>query len=250
MGNVIIMAWLLSLGFVPNSTLETKSRAIEASNYLVQNFGVGFYVADHLHIYSSVELQETKSGGVYFDPFRGDYLIGAELYHRNLSLGILHECNHDIVTNMQFNRYNGWEAAFERVYLNYFLPIHIMPELTITPSITLSDQFMEKVRIKSNNKEHYFDRLPVAASPNIFSPEIALMVRYHFLRAGAAFEAGYAASNHEWAYTQFRLGAELFYKNVSLGLSYINRKDTQQKAGYSLNRLDLFVRFRGRSSLL
>jgi hypothetical protein len=250
MGNLIIMAWLLSLGVVPNSTLETKSRAIEASNYLVQNFGVGFYIADHLHIYSSVELQETKTGGIYFDPFRGDYLIGAEIYHENLSLGILHECNHDIVTNMSLNRYNGWEAAFEKVYLNYFLPIHIMPDFTITPSITLSDQFMEKVRIKNNDRNYYFDHVPVAVSPNIFSPEFALEMEYRFLRAGAAFEAGYATSGHEWAYTQFSLGAEVFYKNVSLGLSYINRKDTQQKAGYSLERLDLFIRFQGRSSLL
>jgi hypothetical protein len=250
MGNLIIMAWLLTLGVVPNSTLETKSRAIDASNYLVQNFGVGFYVADHVHIYSSVEIQETKASGIYFDPFRGDFLIGAELYHKNLSLGILHECNHDIVTNMNFNRYNGWEAAFEKVYLNYFLPIYITPDFTITPSITLADQFLEKVRIKSNDKDHYFDRLPAAASPNIFSPEIALKMEYRFLRAMAAFQAGYATSNREWAYTQFNLGAELFYKNVSLGLSYINRKDTQQKAGYSLNRLDLFVRFRGKSRLL
>jgi hypothetical protein len=250
MGDLIIMAWLLSLGVVPNSTLETKSRAIEASNYLVQNFGVGFYIADHVHIYSNVELQETKAGGIYFDPFRGDYLIGAELYHRNISLGILHECNHDIVTNMKFNRYNGWEAAFEMVYLNYFLPIYLSPEFVITPSITLADRFLEKVRIKSNDKNHYFDPLPAAASPNIFSPEFALKVKYYYLQAGAAFQAGYAMSNHEWAYTQFRLGAEVFYKNISLGLSYTNRRDIQQKAGYSLERLDLFIRFRGKSSLL
>jgi hypothetical protein len=250
MGDLIIMAWLLSLGIVPNSTLETKSRAIEASNYWVQNFVVGFYLADHVHIYSSVEIQETKSKGIYFDPFRGDFLIGGEIYFRNLSLGILHECNHDIVTNMNFNRYNGWEAAFEKVYINYFLPICILPGFTITPSITLADQFTEKVRIKSNTKEHYFDRLPAAASPNIFSPEFALKMEYRFLRAMAAFQAGYATSSHEWAYTQFKLGAEMFFKNLSLGLGYINRKDTQQKAGYSLKRLELFVRFRGKSKLL
>jgi hypothetical protein len=250
MGDLIIMAWMLSLGFVPNSNLETKSRAIEASNYLVQNIGMGFYLANHIHIYGNVELYETKSRGIYFDPFRGDYLIGAELYHRNLSLGIMHECNHDIVTNMRFNRYNGWEAAFEKAYLHYSLPIYLSPEFVITPSITLADQFLEKVRIKSNDKNHYFDPLPAAASPNIFSPEIALKLRYHFLRAGAAFQAGYATSSHEWAYTQYNLGAELFHKNISLGLNYIKRRDAQQKAGYSLERLDLFVRFQGKSRLL
>jgi hypothetical protein len=250
MSNFIIMAWLLSLGFVPNSSLETKSRSLEGSNFLVQNFGVGFYLANHVRIYTNVELRETKSNDIYFAPFRGDYLIGGEVYFKNLSLGISHECNHDIVTNMNFHKYNGWEAVFEKIYANYAMPIHIRSGITITPSITLTDRFTEKLRIKRNDKKHYFDRLATDDSPNIFSPELRLKIECFFLRSSVAFLAGYANHNREWAYTQFKLGAELFYKNISLGLDYTKRKDTQKNAGYSLERLELFVRFRGKSSLL
>jgi hypothetical protein len=211
---------------------------------------VGFSIADHVRIYTNVELRETKSNGIYFDPFRGDFLIGGEIYFKNLSLGISHECNHDIVTNMKFNKYNGWEAVFEKIYIDYTLPIRISREMTITPSITLTDQLAEKVRIKRNDKNHYFDRLATDNSPNILSPELRLEMEYAFLRSSIAFQAGYAISNREWAYTHLRLGAELFYKNISLGLDYINRQDTQKNAGYSLEQLELFVRFRGKSSLL
>jgi hypothetical protein len=250
MNDFLVMVWLLSLGFVPNSSLSTKDGSINASNYLVQNFEAGFYLADHIYIYSDVELQETKAHSVYFDPFRGDFLIGGEVYFKNLSIGISHECNHDIVTNLKFHNYNGWESAFEKVYINYFLPVRLASGITITPSIMLADQFTEKVRIKSNDKKHYFDYRKMNVSPNIFFPEFRLEMEYSFLRSSAAFRAGYATDNHEWAYTQFELGAELFYKNISLGLEYANRKDTQQNAGYSLERLELFLRFRGKASLL
>jgi hypothetical protein len=250
MSDLLIMAWMLSLGLVPNSSLETKSRAINASDYLTQNFWVDFRIANHVRVYSNVELRETKSSSIYFDPFRGDFLIGGEVYFGNLSLGISHECNHDIVTNMKFHEYNGWEAAFEKIYINYFLPIRIKPGITITPSIKLTDQFTEKVRIKSSDKNHYFDRIGIDVSPNIVSPEFRLKVECFFLRSGIAFQAGYANHNREWAYTQFNWGAELFYKNISLGLDYTNRKDTQKNAGYSLVKLELYVRFRGKSSLL
>jgi hypothetical protein len=43
---------------------------------------------------------------------------------------------------------------------------------------------------------------------------------------------------------------ELFYKNIALGLDYANRKDMQKDAGYSLEKLELFVRFRGKANLL
>jgi hypothetical protein len=43
---------------------------------------------------------------------------------------------------------------------------------------------------------------------------------------------------------------ELFYKNISLGLDYIKRKNMQKNAGYSLEGVMLFIRFRGKSGLL
>lgn len=250
MSNFLVMAWLLSLGFVPASSLETTKGSINASGYLTQNFGVGFYLANHLRIYSNVELRETKSGDIYFDPFRGDFLIGGEVYFGALSLGVSHECNHDIVTNMQFHDYNGWEAVFEKVYINYFLPVRIRPEITIRPSVRLTDRFTEKVRVKSSDRNRYFDRIGIDVSPNILSPEFRLEVDCFFLRAGIAFEAGYAPHDRAWAYTRFRLGTELLYKNISLGLEYTNRRDTQEDAGCSLEKLELFVRFRGKTGLL
>jgi predicted porin len=65
-----------------------------------------------------------------------------------------------------------------------------------------------------------------------------------------AFQAGYTTNNNGWAHTQFRLGVELFYEDIALGLDYINRKNMQKNAGYSLDGLMLFVRFRGKSDLL
>jgi hypothetical protein len=247
--NFIIMAWMLSLGFVPNSSLKTNGGSIEASNCLVQTLGLGFYIADCVYLYSTVEIRETKSQNVYFDPFRGDYLIGGSVYFKNFSIGVSHECNHDIVTNMDFHDYNGWEAAFEKFYINYTIPIRISSGISITPSITLADQFYEGVRIKSNDKKKYFDDMPVNISPNIFFSDFRLEMEFFYLRFRAAFQVGYTAYS-TCAYTQFNLGAEVFYKNISLGLDYIKRINMQKNAGYSLEGLALFIRFRGKSGLL
>jgi hypothetical protein len=244
------MAWMLSLGFMPNSSLETKGGSIQSTDCLVQTLGVDFYLADHINVYSTVEIQETKSTGIYFDPFRGDFLIGGEVYFKNLSIGIAHECNHDMVTNMNFHAYNGWEASFNKAYINFFLPIRAASGITITPSISLTDHFTEKVRIKSNEKKHYFDRVRTDVSPVVFSPEFRLEMELFFLRSKAAFQAGYAIHDDTWTHTQFELGAELFYKNIALGVDYIARKNKQENAGYSLENLTLFVRFLGKSSLL
>jgi hypothetical protein len=249
MNNLIVMAWLLSLGFTPNSSLETTGGSINASNSLVQTFGVGFYLAGHVHIYSTVEIQETKSNSVYFDPFRSDFLVGGSVYFKNLSIGIVHECNHDIVTNMAFHDYNGWEAGFNMAYINYTMPIATSSGLTITPSVMLGDQFTEMVRIKGHDKKQYFDT-KMAVSPNILFSELKFEMEYFCLRSLMAFQAGYEFHNNAWAYAQFRLGVEFFYKNISLGLDYINRNNFQKNAGYSLKGLTLFIRFQGKSNLL
>jgi hypothetical protein len=130
------------------------------------------------------------------------------------------------------------------------LPIPLISGLTITPSITLADQFTEKVRIKSNDKQKYLRNSKVDTSPNILSPEFRLEMEFYFLRSRVAFQAGYAPSNRGWAYTQLNLGAEVFYKNISLGIDYINRKNLLRNAGYSMEGLTLFFRFKGKSDLL
>jgi hypothetical protein len=244
------MAWLLSLGFVPNGSLETKGGSIADSGCLVQTFGVGFYIADHVHIYSTVEIQETKSYDIYFDPFRSDFLIGGSIYFKNFSLGISHECNHDIVTNTDFHENNGWEAGFDKVYINYTIPFTVIPGITITPSITLADQLTEVVRIKSSDKKQYFNSTQLNTSPNIFFPEFRLEIELFYLRSRVAFQAGVITHTNEWAYTQLNLGVELFYKNIALGVDCISRKNLQENAGYSLEGLTLFIRFRGKSRLL
>jgi hypothetical protein len=250
MGNLIVMTWLLSLGFMPNTSLAIKGGSIEASNCLVQTLGVGFSFADHLRIYSTVEIQETKIHSVYFDPFRADFLIGGSIYYKNLSIGISHECNHDIVTNTKPHEYNGWEAGFNKAYINCAFPIRIIPGLSVTPSITVADQFTETVRIKSNDEKKYFNNAKLNISPNILFSEFRLETELLFLRPYVAFQAGFATYNAEWAYTQLKLGVELFYKNISLGFDYINRINLQEKAGYSLEGLTMFIRFQGKSDLL
>jgi hypothetical protein len=251
MSNFIVMAWILSLGFVPNSSLKiSNNSSIEASNFLIQNLGMDFYLADFIHIYSTVEIRETKSRKIYFDPFRCDFLIGGSLYFKNFSIGVSHECNHDVVTNMNLNRYNGWEASFEKVYINYTIPIYTDLGITIIPSITLADQFSEKVRIKSNDKNKYFARNAMSISPNIFFSEFGLEMEFSHLRSCMALQVGYTTHNNKGAYTQFNLGVEMFYKNISLGFDYVKRRNMQKNAGYSLKGLMLFIRFQGKSSLL
>jgi hypothetical protein len=244
------MTWMLFLGFTPNSALKTNGGSIEASDCLVQTFGVGFYLANHLSIYSTIEIQETKSRDIYFDPFRSDFLIGGSVYFDNFSIGVSHECNHDIVTGWDFHPYNGWEAAFNKVYINYTVPIPVIPGITITPSITLTDQFFEVICIKSSDNEQYFYYIKQDVSPNIFYPEFRFEIELSFLRSHVAFQAGVATDTNEWAFTQLNLGVELYYKNISLGLDYINRKNLQKNAGYSLEGLTLFIRFRGKAALL
>jgi hypothetical protein len=240
MGNLMVMAWLLSLGFVPTSSLATSGGLIKASNCLAQTMGINFYLANCINIYSTVEIRETKkSQDIYFDPFRSDFLIGGSIYYKNLSIGISHECNHDIVTNMDFHDYNGWEAGFGKAYISYTMPFYIISGITITPSITLADQFNESVRIKK-----------LYVSPNVLFSKFQLEMEFFYLRSRVAFQAGYVTRSNEWAYTQLDLGVELFYKNISLGLDYIRRTNMQKNMGYSLEGVALFIRFRGKSSLL
>jgi hypothetical protein len=250
MGSLLIMSWMLSLGFVPNSSLAISGKSMNVSESLVQTLGVNFNLASFVSIYSSIEIRETKSADVYFDPFRGDYLLGGRLRYKNLSIGASHECNHDIVTNTDFHAYNGWEAAFEKAYINYAIPIHISPDIRVIPSITLGDQFTEKVRMKSNKKSQYFASTPIKVSPNIFFSEFEIALELFYLRARMAVQAGIATHNREQTHAQFALGAELFYKNISLGLEYIKRNNMQEQAGYALEALTLLVRFRGKASLL
>jgi hypothetical protein len=211
---------------------------------------VGFHIAEFVHIYSTVEIQETKSQGVYFDPYRGDFLIGGEICYKNFSLGIFHECNHDIMTNTDCHDYNGWEAGFNRAYIDYALPIRLSPTVTITPTITLANQFTEKTRIKSNDEREYFEYNKVHISPNIFFPEFRLEIEIPPQRSYMAFQAGYAPHAGEWTYTQFKARAEVFYKNIALGVDFVKRNNMQEKAGYALEGLTLFVRFGQKSSLL
>jgi predicted outer membrane repeat protein len=249
MSNFFVMAWMLSLGFMPNSSLEINGGAINTSNCLTQTLGVGFYIADFVHIYSAVEIQETKSQGIYFDPFRGDFLVGGSLYFKNFSIGVSHECNHDIMTNTDCHDYNGWEAGFSKAHIDYALPIRI-GSVTITPSIMLANQFSERTRIKSNDEKKYFGHNKVHVSPNIFFPEFRLAVEIPYLRSHVAFQAGYALHSGEMTYTQLRVGAEVFYKHISLGIDYINRENMQKDAGYALEGLTLFIRFGQRANLL
>jgi hypothetical protein len=245
------MTWILSLGFVPNSSLKISGNSAEDSSYLTQTFETGFYLADLLHIYSAVEIRETKNtNDIYFDPFRGDFLIGGSFYFKNFSIGILHECNHDIITGANLHDYNGWEAAFDKVYITYAMPIRVNSQMAITPSIALTDQFTEKVRKKNNDEKNYFGYTAVYSSPNILFPELRLEMEFFHLRCYIASLAGYAVHNSIRAYTQFELGAEIFYKNISLGVDYIKRVNRQKNAGYSLEELILFIRFRGKSALL
>jgi spore coat protein U-like protein len=210
-GNFIIMAWMLSLGFMPNSSVETKGGSIKASSCMIQTLGMGFYLADCVYIYSTVEIQETKTQGIYFDPFRADFLIGGSVYYKNFSIGLSHECNHDIVTNLNFHEYNGWEAGFNKAYINYTMPLRISSGITITPSITMGDQFTENVRIKSSNTEEYFNIGRMYVSPNILFAEFRFEMEVSYLRAHLGFQTGYTTPDTEWAYTQFNLGTELFY---------------------------------------
>jgi hypothetical protein len=250
MSNILVMAWMLSLGFMPSSSLKINGGAINASNSMTQTFGAGFYIADFVHIYSAVEIRETKSQDIFFDPYRGDFLVGGSIYFRNFSIGVSHECNHDIMTNTDCNDYNGWEAGLGKTYINYFLPIRINPSVTITPSITLANQFTEITRIKSNSEKEYFKPSQVHISPNVFSPEFRLKLEIPYLRSHVAFQAGYALHSGEKTHTQFAAGAEVFYKHISLGFDYVNRENMQKNAGYSLKELTLFVRFGQKSSLL
>jgi hypothetical protein len=114
----------------------------------------------------------------------------------------------------------------------------------------LGDQFTEKIRIKKNDKKQYFNYTKVDVSPNILFSEFKVDMEFFCLRSRAAFQAGYALHTNEWAYTQFKVGVELFYKNIALGLDYINRKNLQKNAGYALKGLTLFIRFQGKAGLL
>jgi hypothetical protein len=134
--------------------------------------------------------------------------------------------------------------------MDYTLPIRIGSTVTITPTITLADQFTETTRIKSNDERQYFGYNKVHVSPNIFFPEFRLAIEIPHLRSHIAFQAGYAPRAGEWAYTQFKAGAEVFYKNISLGIDYVNRENMLANAGYAWEGLTLFVRFGQKSSLL
>jgi len=96
----LALSWYLLLGTANIQSAITEPGGVAdwstPSGAYVSTLGVGFVIAEHLHVSTFVRNYETHSSGLSFSPFRSDYGIDAHLSIGPLDVGIAHECDHPV----------------------------------------------------------------------------------------------------------------------------------------------------------
>ncbi|MDR2515800.1 MAG: hypothetical protein LBC88_00290 [Spirochaetaceae bacterium] len=266
MTDLLLAGWLLYVGIIPFSTYTINDTTRQYTNSVIEHVRLDFYATEYAHIYTTIEVRETKAYEVYFDPYRADFRIGGELRYKNFAMGFWHECNHDIVTNILLNPYNGWDAAFADLYLSWQKPLEVTPSVTLTPLLFAAYQPYNSILLKfqdgekylgnihgppSNPNDPYFNRYEdyVVMNHNLIA-RIGLEAElFGFLYTSLAFQPELSAAYMEWACFNLDFSLELRRRGIALGLSFNNRFDAGVNTGYAAHELRLYAAFRGKAVL-
>ena len=248
--HAIVASWFLSVGLVPYSSATFDAAYVRYDSAFVQTFGVDFD-AGLLRIFTTMEVRETKSRGVYFAPYRADFLIGGELRYRGFFIGLDHECNHDVVTWGQLRPNNGWDAAWTTAYAGWegaFAPHELA---VLKPAAAAGLYLDDAAEIKKSGSFTLY-----ANKPQGFSQTGKIL----FARAGASadflgaltgrlsLQGEYSLESGAWSRLKCDAGLEVHYRNIGMGAAWVGQKRLTAE-GYAVNEVRFYLVFRGQAPL-
>lgn len=105
MFNFIVFSWALTLGFVPQQQNCVNKSYIEidrSRTATVSSLEFGATVYEKLHIYTEIEtFQYVQKGTFGFNPYRADYVFGADFFLTDhVAIGLTHECDHPVSSSV------------------------------------------------------------------------------------------------------------------------------------------------------
>ena len=116
--NWIIFSWALSVAWMPLNdqsfiqNLPAVSLVMDYANGFSATLETRVDIASHIKAWTSVETYETPDGMFpYFNPYRGDYVIGAAIYSKGIEVGVRHECDHGIESHYVFIPYYSFDQT-------------------------------------------------------------------------------------------------------------------------------------------
>jgi hypothetical protein len=92
----IVIGWALTFGYMPLTWSSAEPRNYDAPAF-EQTIELEARVLDHVRAWTEVETRDYAYSLTEWFPYQARYRIGIELFAQHLSLGIMHECIHQVV---------------------------------------------------------------------------------------------------------------------------------------------------------
>lgn len=122
MMEILVLSWAISFGVIPEQTEMVKAQRIDIdaeriSTFATLSFGVTAW--DRIKVYTDLETyQYLASDYKGFNPYRADYVFGADLYLTDyVSIGVVHECDHPVISSTQFCPKYAYLSAETKLFM-------------------------------------------------------------------------------------------------------------------------------------
>jgi hypothetical protein len=106
----LVLSWALTCGYLPSSQSAVVFPGTHANVYSIDyrdtfstKFEVSAEALNHLRIWGSAETRENISANIglgFFSPYQAYYIGGISLYAKGIEIGISHECDHGISSDV------------------------------------------------------------------------------------------------------------------------------------------------------
>ncbi|MDR0538884.1 MAG: hypothetical protein LBG74_00045 [Spirochaetaceae bacterium] len=248
--NFIFINWLLSVGFMPFSSMDIgENSTFYQNNSFFQRVEVEFTIANYVNIFTTIDIFETKTYDIYFDPYRANFVIGLELRYNNFELGALHECNHDIITGWDFHEYNGWDVGKNDIYFGWSNEYNIKNPILLKPRLHIgyrpSDVLFKKPANENVNDYFGSENLKQGYYNNTLYAGIACSaVIYEYLTIDLMFQPEYSLEGYGWNGIKGKIGVWGNYKKVGIGIDWMIQARLNKNT-YGTNEVRISVRFKG-----
>lgn len=197
-----------------------------------------------------MEVRETKSFSVYFAPYRADFVIGGELEYRGIFAGLVHECNHDVVTWGELQPNNGWDTAWTTAYAGWkgeFAP----HELALLRPLVFAGLYLyDNAEIKFTDSFIKYERAQRGFSwiDNIVFIKAGGSAELLRALTGSLYVQGEFIPSGGWHRLTCDAGLEVHYRGLGMGAAWKGQKRLDSE-GYAVNEIRFYLVFRGRAAL-
>jgi hypothetical protein len=106
--NWIVLAWALTTSYLPVNTqaivYPTGLDAVGALDSFSVKMEVSARAFNHLRAWGSMEAYESATENLWlgFKPYRSDFIAGIAIYSKGIELGMTHECDHGIESDVGY----------------------------------------------------------------------------------------------------------------------------------------------------